>query len=333
VRAVQAYEQEPSQIDVVMYRITDSRYADAMIAAVQRGVKVRLLTEPKQYRDPIRQYHSYNVDRMYMAGVEIRHRAHAGLNHQKSVLLRGLGQAIFGSSNWSSASSESQEEHNLFTDDPTIYDWLTAQFERKWNNLAPVAESAPFAPQPPDVPTSPSPASGASGVAGASVTLEWYPGFWAHTYDVYLGTDPFSLPRVAADLPLGPSRFAGDMKTFTTGGSTRLGSEALMVGSKKAAPNASRPTTAKAIQTVSASTAKSSPMHTMPRARLAPVSMSRRSKRSASMPAMGVARRNGAICSTRMSEAAAVESVVSRTRSMSATVANQSAAKAMSRAR
>jgi phosphatidylserine/phosphatidylglycerophosphate/cardiolipin synthase-like enzyme len=215
VRAVAAYGQEPLQIDVVMYRITDSRYADAMIAAVQRGVKVRLLTEPKQYRDPVRQYHSYNVDRMHMAGVEIRHRAHAGLIHQKSAVLHKSGLVIFGSSNWSSASSESQEEHNLFTDDEAIYEWLTAQFERKWNNLAPAAESEPFAPLPPDVPVSPSPASGSSGVETVSVTLEWSPGFWAHTYDVYFGTDPFSLQRVAADLPLGPGRFVGDAKTHT----------------------------------------------------------------------------------------------------------------------
>ncbi|HEU4521142.1 MAG TPA: phospholipase D-like domain-containing protein, partial [Thermoanaerobaculia bacterium] len=192
-RAVELYSREPQQIDVIMYRITDSRYADAMIDAVRRGVRVRLLTEPKQYRDPLRQYHSYNVDRMYVAGVEIRHRAHAGLNHQKSVLLRGLQTAVFGSSNWSSASSDSQEEHNLFTDDEVIFDWLSAQFDRKWNNLAPVAESAPFAPLPPDVPISPSPASGSTGVDSDTIELQWYPGFWAHTYDVYLGTSPSNL--------------------------------------------------------------------------------------------------------------------------------------------
>ena len=212
-RATALYAQEQTQIDVVMYRITDSRYADAMIAAVNRGVKVRLFTEPKQYRDPIRQYHSYNVDRMFMAGVEIRHRAHAGLNHQKSVLLHDLRTAVFGSSNWSSASSDSQEEHNLFTQDDWIYQWLTAQFDRKWNNTTGVAESAPFAPLAPDAPSTPAPAPQATGVA-TTATLQWYPGLWAHKYDVYLGTDPVSLPRVASDLPLGPSRYSGDVKSY-----------------------------------------------------------------------------------------------------------------------
>ena len=32
-------------------------------------------------------WHAWNVDRLYMAGVQIKHRAHAGLNHQKSVIL------------------------------------------------------------------------------------------------------------------------------------------------------------------------------------------------------------------------------------------------------
>jgi phosphatidylserine/phosphatidylglycerophosphate/cardiolipin synthase-like enzyme len=38
VRALAAYEQETRKIDVIMYRITDSRYSDAMIAAKARGI-------------------------------------------------------------------------------------------------------------------------------------------------------------------------------------------------------------------------------------------------------------------------------------------------------
>ena len=82
---------------------------------------IRLITEPQQYREPNRLWHSWNVDRLYMSGVQIKHRAHAGLNHQKSVLLYGSGLTIFGSSNWTSPSSDSQEEHNYFTHDQTIF--------------------------------------------------------------------------------------------------------------------------------------------------------------------------------------------------------------------
>ena len=37
-----------------MYRITDRRHTDAIIAAQERGIPVRLITEPVQYRDPTR---------------------------------------------------------------------------------------------------------------------------------------------------------------------------------------------------------------------------------------------------------------------------------------
>jgi acid phosphatase type 7 len=202
VRAIGEYAKETQKIDVVMYRITDSRYADAMIdAKVTRGLPVRLITEPQQYRDPLRQYHSWNVDRMYMAGIQIHNRAHAGLNHQKAVLLHGQGMTIFGSSNWSSASSESQEEHNLFTTDPWILGWFTNQFERKWNNSTGVVETAPFTPLPPDAPVSPTPSTQAANVATTGVALRWNGGYWAHKYDVYLGTSPGSMSLVAGNVP------------------------------------------------------------------------------------------------------------------------------------
>ena len=73
-------------VGVIMYRITDqpTRRDDWPQG---RGVPVRLITEQAQYRLVSRMWHSWNVDRLYMAGIEIRDRAHAGLNHQKSVII------------------------------------------------------------------------------------------------------------------------------------------------------------------------------------------------------------------------------------------------------
>src|SRR3990170_6155850 len=157
-RALGRYNAETQKIDVIMYRITDRRHTDAMIAAKARGVQVRLITEPQQYRDVRRLWHSWNVDRMYTAGIPIMHRKHAGLNHQKSVLLHGLKTTMFGSSNWSSASGGSQEEHNMFSTDPVTFDWFVNQFDRKWYGSGGVVENEPFAPLPPDTAAKPNPA-------------------------------------------------------------------------------------------------------------------------------------------------------------------------------
>ena len=183
-------------LDVIMYRITDARHTDAMIALEQRGVPVRLITEQAQYRLVDRMWHSWNVDRLYMAGVEIRDRAHAGLNHQKSVIIYDQDAAagnqplvIFGSSNWTSPSAGGQVEHNMFTAKPALVSWLIDQFNRKWNNEAPVDETKAFVPLPPDTPKNPEPANLATGVDRATTTLRWNGGPFAHLYDLQIATD------------------------------------------------------------------------------------------------------------------------------------------------
>ena len=186
-RATNRYNHETQKIDVIMYRITDRRHTDAIIAAKNRGIPVRLIADPQQYREPTRPWVSWNLDRLYMAGVQIKWRAHQGLNHQKLVLLYSQTMSIFGSSNWTSPSDNAQEEHNCFCTDQPMFQWFIEMFERKWNNTAGVLENADFVPLPPDHPTTPFPATNATGTA-TSITLKWYPGLWAHKYDVYFGT-------------------------------------------------------------------------------------------------------------------------------------------------
>jgi phosphatidylserine/phosphatidylglycerophosphate/cardiolipin synthase-like enzyme len=212
-RSTAMYGSETWWIDAIMYRITDRQQTDAILAAVQRGVTVRLITEQEQYRDRSRLWHAWNVDRLYMGGVQIKHRGHAGLNHQKSVILYGRQAVIFGSSNWTSPSAAGQLEHNMFTTKPYVFTWFTNQFTRKWNNYGGTRETIPFAPLPPDAPTSPSPANNGTGVP-VQPTLHWIGGPWAHTYDIYLGTDPSTMTLYAANLELGPSESASERQSY-----------------------------------------------------------------------------------------------------------------------
>ena len=202
-RALAAYAAEPSAIDVIMFRITDRAHTDAMIAAVQRGVRVRLITEMDEYRNASRMWHSWNLDRLYAAGIPVRVRAHAGLNHEKAVILRGQGMTIFGSSNWTSPSAEGQQEHNLFTTRPFALQFFTSQFDRKWTNATGNLETEPFVPLPPDAPSYTFPANGAAGIARDAV-LQFSAGPFAHLYDIYLGTTP-DPPLIASNVELGPS--------------------------------------------------------------------------------------------------------------------------------
>ncbi len=213
-RAVKLYDAETTEIQVQMFRITDRAHSDAMIRAVSRGVPVRLLSDPTEYRNTARYWDAWNVDRMYAAGVQIRMSAHQGVNHEKAVVLEGQGVTIFGSSNWTSPSSDSQQEHNYFTTKSSFLTWFNAQFDRKWNNTTGNVETVEFVPLPPDTPQYLAPSNQATGMATSGIVLKWLGGFWAHNYDIYFGTSS-NPPLYAADQMLGPSTSSTDYKTFS----------------------------------------------------------------------------------------------------------------------
>src|SRR4051812_20964580 len=189
-RSVPLYDAETVAIDTVMYKITEGRHAEGLMRAAQRGVRVRLITEGERYRNPENIWQAFYIDRLYMAGVQIRDRAHEGFLHQKSTLLYGQAMTIFGSANWTSASNTIQYEHNYFTSKVWFFNWFKDNFERKWNNATGNIETAPFKPQPPAPPAYAAPANGATGVATTGVALQWNPGTWGWTADIYFGTSP-----------------------------------------------------------------------------------------------------------------------------------------------
>jgi uncharacterized protein (DUF2141 family) len=212
-RSTTAYGQERTAIDALMFRITDERQSDAIIAALNRGIPVRLITDEIEYRNPDRLWDSYNVDKMYHAGVQVRLDDHQGINHAKGVLLYSQGMSIFGSSNWTSPSSDSQREHNMFTTQSWIFTWLHNLFDRKWTNGHGTPETKAFVPLPPDAPVYQFPASGATGIATTGVSLSWYAGLWAHNYDIYFGTTA-TPPLLESNKYLGPSQYSTDYRTY-----------------------------------------------------------------------------------------------------------------------
>ena len=220
-RLVPLINNETQGIDVVMFRITDSRPANALINAVARGVPVRLYAEPLEYRNPARLEDAYNVDRMYMGGVHIRMRAHAGQNHQKTVMLVGQRTTVFGTSNWSTASDDNQLEVNYFTTKDWFYRFFEDQFEWKWQNQlpdgSPSVQTKEFVPLAPDKPVYNAPANLSTAVNPSSVTLRWYAGSWARKYDVYLGVGS-SPVLIRSDTQLGPSQSTSDYKSITVTG-------------------------------------------------------------------------------------------------------------------
>jgi PLD-like domain len=211
-RTIGRFNREMQKMDVIIFRNNDRRYADAILNAVKRGVPVRLIHEPQTYRSRSYIWHSYNIDRLHMAGVQVKSRVHQGLLHEMAVVLYGLGEVIFGSSNFTTPSSNSQAEHNVFyspsVNKPWFYQWFVDHFERKWNNAA---GFLPFQPLPPDAPVLKAPANGAAGLS-SSVTLKWDGREFAHKYDIHFGTSS-SPPLWKSNVVVGVPGFVGNPVT------------------------------------------------------------------------------------------------------------------------
>jgi hypothetical protein len=216
-RAKGRIDAEPGggQLDAFVFRTTDHQIPDAVIAAVNRGVAARIMTDAGEYRNPARLWDAAHMDRMYMAGVQIKFANHQGIGHQASIVLRSLGEVIFGSSNWTTPSANQQDEHNFFYkrgffSTEWFYQWFADQFDRRWNDTT---NYVPFAPLPPDAPAYSAPINGITGVTGTSMTLKWEGGPWAHFYDIYFGTST-NPPLVASNLQIG-SPNSGTSEKYT----------------------------------------------------------------------------------------------------------------------
>ncbi len=210
-RTMAAMAAEKVKLDIDMFRITNAQIADATIKAFNRGIPLRMIVDSSEYRNPARPWDSYNVDRMFAAGVPLKITAHLGQNHEKSLILYGQAMTIWGSSNWTWPSFNYQQEHNYFTKKPLFFHWFQNQFERRWNSDT---EYKAFVPIGPGGPKIKSPVSGALSQP-SSVTLTWEGGPWGQQYDVYFGTTA-NPPLVAQNVVTGAPEDPNGPLTYET---------------------------------------------------------------------------------------------------------------------
>src|SRR5579864_2709112 len=193
-RLVQEITNEPSSLQFVIYRLTVDNITQALLARWQAGVQMQLLVEPGEYLNrtwPEFWLTHANLDKLWAAGIPIRQRAHQGLTHMKTLVTAAY--ATNASSNYAAGW---QRDHDYFVSaatKPSIYTAIKNRVTAMWND--PNA-FVPFQPQPPDAPATASPGPGATGVP-TNTSLVWNIAAFATDYDVYLGTSPSNMLRVA----------------------------------------------------------------------------------------------------------------------------------------
>jgi phosphatidylserine/phosphatidylglycerophosphate/cardiolipin synthase-like enzyme len=156
-RTIAAIDAETEGIDLVMFRFGDADLASALVRAIRRRIRVRVILEAGQYRNAEKPASSTQTDRIAGAflamhldpAAYMRKRTHDGLMHQKTVILHGQQLVISGSSNWTNTAAMpgGQNELNLFAvNRPQVYTGASAIFLRKWQASNHFTRFAPLKP-------------------------------------------------------------------------------------------------------------------------------------------------------------------------------------------
>jgi phosphatidylserine/phosphatidylglycerophosphate/cardiolipin synthase-like enzyme len=186
-------------IDFVTYRLSVATVADALIARSKAGIPVRVFIEPTQYRNigyPEYWMVGATTDRMWVAGIPIKQRVHAGITHMKTIITTattpGAATALVASSNFTAFW---QRDHNYFftlQNKPTLWQAMKDRFNAMWLDTVNYTNFTPLKPEPPALV---GPSSNAV-LVSTTPTFTWQRAPWAVNFDVYLGTRPETMAVV-----------------------------------------------------------------------------------------------------------------------------------------
>ena len=115
--------------DVCVFTITDDRIADAMIAARQRGIAIRVISDDEKATDP-----GSDIVRLSEAGVAVRVDNSPHHMHHKFAVFDDA-TALTGSYNWTRSAARHNRENLLVTSERSVVGEYRRCFEQLWAEL------------------------------------------------------------------------------------------------------------------------------------------------------------------------------------------------------
>lgn len=125
---VQEIQSAQNSIDIEMYTFTRTEIANALIAAKNRGVTIRLLADSTEAASS-----SSVVPRLEASGIPVKLTigSGGGIMHDKVAIFDRL-LLLTGSYNWSTAAEEENDENALFIRTPSLVAAYQSTFDKLW---------------------------------------------------------------------------------------------------------------------------------------------------------------------------------------------------------
>ncbi len=113
--------------DICVFTITDDRISDTILAAFERGVKVRIITDDEKAFDL-----GSDVQRFREAGIPVIVDDSPYHMHHKFAIFDGL-RLLNGSYNWTRGAAEQNQENIIDTDDRALVARFQKEFDAIWD--------------------------------------------------------------------------------------------------------------------------------------------------------------------------------------------------------
>lgn len=113
-------------LDICVFTISDDRISEAIMAAYQRGVAVRIITDDEKSGDE-----GSDIARLAQAGIAIKDDRSSSHMHHKFALIDKRTLAN-GSFNWTRSASEYNQENLLITTEAALLEAFQEEFDKLW---------------------------------------------------------------------------------------------------------------------------------------------------------------------------------------------------------
>jgi phosphatidylserine/phosphatidylglycerophosphate/cardiolipin synthase-like enzyme len=120
-------QQAKNQVDICVFTISDDRISKEILAAHQRKVKVRILTDNEKLHDV-----GSDIKLLAERGIEVKiDNTTAHLHHKFAIIDQSI--LLNGSYNWTRSAAESNEENLVVSYEVSLIQQFCKEFEDLWS--------------------------------------------------------------------------------------------------------------------------------------------------------------------------------------------------------
>lgn len=128
-RIVRLFESAKTTVDVCVFTITDDRISNAIRAAHQRDVSIRIISDNDKSED-----RGSDIEQLERHGVPVRvDRTEYHMHHKYAIFDRV--RLLTGSYNWTRSAAANNEENFIVTSEKALLSQFQSSFNKLWRRL------------------------------------------------------------------------------------------------------------------------------------------------------------------------------------------------------